>query len=77
MMPNEIVQQFKATRPATRLFDKWAVEKLTSLDITTIYRKMKDGTFPQPVRIGRRRVAWRESDIIAWQDGLVVGVKRG
>ena len=76
MMPNEIAQQLKAARPATRLLDKRAVEKLTSLDITTIYRKMKDGTFPQPVRIGRRRVAWRESDITVWQDGLVVGVKR-
>jgi prophage regulatory protein len=48
-------------RRADRLLNKWAVEQQTSLDITTIYRKMKAGTFPQPLRIGKRRVAWRES----------------
>jgi len=60
---------------ADRLLNKWAVEKQTSLDITTIYRKMKAGTFPQPVRVGKRRVAWRESDIAAWQASLEVGVR--
>jgi len=64
-------------RRAERLLDKWAVEEKTSLDITTIYRKMKAGTFPQPVRVGKRRVAWRESDIAAWQQGLAVGVRQG
>ena len=58
-----------------RLLNKWRVEERTSLDITTIYRKMKAGTFPQPVRVGRRRVAWRESDIAAWQAGLEVGIR--
>ena len=58
-----------------KLLDKWEVEDVTSLDITTIYRKMKAGTFPQPVRVGRRRVAWRESDIAAWQADLEVGTR--
>ena len=62
---------------ADRLLDKWAVEQRTSLDITTIYRKIKAGTFPPPVRVGRRRVAWRESDLVAWQSSLVVGVRVG
>lgn len=59
------------------LLDKWAIEERTSLDITTIYRKIKIGTFPAPLRVGLRRVAWRESDVAAWQDNLVVGVSRG
>jgi prophage regulatory protein len=65
----------KAGVPADdrRLLDKHAVEKMTSLDITTIYRKMSAGTFPQPVRVGRRRVAWRTSDILQWQQELQVG----
>jgi prophage regulatory protein len=63
------------TARADRLLNKWAVERETSLDITTIYRKMKAGTFPQPVRVGKRRVAWRESDIVAWQAGLEVGTR--
>ena len=59
---------------AERLLDKWAIEDRTSLDITTIYRKMKAGTFPEPVRVGKRRVAWRESDVVKWQQNLVQGV---
>ena len=62
---------------ADRLLDKWAVEERTSLDITTIYRRIKNGTFPAPLRVGLRRVAWRESDVAAWQNNLVVGVNRG
>jgi prophage regulatory protein len=58
-----------------RLLDKWEVEDVTSLDITTIYRKMKAGDFPKPLRVGRRRVAWRQSDITAWQAGLEVGTR--
>ena len=63
-----------SARIADHLLDKWQIEERTSLDITTIYRKMKAGTFPQPVRVGRRRVAWRESDVARWQSDLVVGV---
>jgi prophage regulatory protein len=59
-----------------RLLDKWEVEDVTSLDITTIYRKMKAEDFPKPLRVGRRRVAWRQSDITAWQAGLEVGTRR-
>ena len=64
-----------ALRDERQLLDKWHVEKLTSLDITTIYRKMKAGSFPQPVRVGRRRVAWRTSEIIQWQQGLQAGTE--
>lgn len=69
------------TPPPTRatnelkLLDKWKVEEITSLDITTIYRKIKVGDFPKPVRVGRRRVAWRESDIAAWQTRLEEGTR--
>jgi prophage regulatory protein len=72
---NSTLEAPTAALRADRLLNKWAVEKQTSLDITTIYRKMKAGTFPQPVRVGKRRVAWRESDIAAWQAGLEVGTR--
>lgn len=62
-------------RVADRLLDKRELKDRTSLDISTIYRKMKAGTFPQPVRIGRRRVAWRESDVAEWQRNLEVGTR--
>jgi prophage regulatory protein len=60
---------------ADRLLNKRDLEERTSLDISTIYRKMKAGTFPQPVQIGRRRVAWRESDVAEWQRSLEVGTR--
>lgn len=63
------------SRDDRQLLNKHALEKMTSLDITTIYRRMKTGTFPQPVRIGRRRVAWRTSDIVQWQQDLEVGTE--
>jgi predicted DNA-binding transcriptional regulator AlpA/predicted XRE-type DNA-binding protein len=58
-----------------QLLNKHAVEKMTSLDITTIYRKMAAGTFPQPVKVGRRRVAWRTADIMRWQQDLEIGTE--
>jgi len=71
----EIASKPETPRDDRQLLDKHALEKMTSLDITTIYRKMSAGTFPQPVKIGRRRVAWRTSDIMQWQQQLEVGTE--
>jgi prophage regulatory protein len=38
----------------------------TGLSRSTIYRKIKDGTFPSQVRISEHCCGWRESDIIRW-----------
>ena len=73
-MASGTIPQSIPTRISDRLLDKWAVEERTSLDITTIYRKIKAGTFPQPVRVGKRRVAWRSIDVDAWEKALVQGV---
>lgn len=43
-----------------------AVRNVTSLSKATIYRKMVDGSFPRAVKIGKSRVAWRQSDIANW-----------
>lgn len=51
------------------------VERKTGLDRATIYRRIKAGTFPPPLQIGPRRVAWPEAAVLAWQQSLVVGVK--
>ena len=41
---------------------------LTGLRKSSIYAMIKDGSFPAPVRIGRRAVAWRQEDIGRWID---------
>jgi prophage regulatory protein len=32
----------------------------------TFWRKVKDGTFPKPVKLGARITAWRVGDVRAW-----------
>ena len=43
------------------------VEALTGLKKTSLYNGAHDGSFPKPIRISARCVAWRESDLVAWQ----------
>lgn len=42
------------------------VHRLTGLSITTIWRAIRRGDLPPPVRISPGRVAWRPSTIRAW-----------
>jgi len=51
---------------AKRILRRPEVEARTGLSRSTIYQWMKDGQFPQPVKLGARLVAWRESDVNAW-----------
>lgn len=44
------------------------VEQLVQLSRSTIYAAVKAGTFPAPVRIGTRAVAWRVADVEQWLD---------
>lgn len=52
-----------------RLLTRHEVESRTSLSRTTIYRKMREGTFPVPLKISERAVRWSLSEIEAWLDG--------
>jgi prophage regulatory protein len=49
-----------------RLLRMPEVRARTGMGATTIYRRMNEGTFPRPVDIGGRRVAWRESEVDEW-----------
>lgn len=51
------------------------VIKLVGIGRTVIYERIKAGTFPQPVQIGLRAVAWDEEDLAKWQASLPRGVK--
>ena len=54
------------TDATDRLLRRREVEQMTGLSTTTLYKCMKDGTFPKPVRLTVRAVRWRLSDINAW-----------
>lgn len=40
------------------------VKRRTGLSTSTIYRMMREGTFPKPIKIGRlRSVGWIDSEV--------------
>ncbi|WP_448539067.1 helix-turn-helix transcriptional regulator [Sphingobium yanoikuyae] len=39
---------------------------MIGLSRSTIYDSMSRGLFPRPLRIGRKAVGWRHSDISEW-----------
>lgn len=53
-----------------RLLRRPVVQEMTGLSRSSIYAKMADGSFPRPVQIGARAVAWKESDILNWMQQL-------
>ena len=42
------------------------VQERTGLSRSTIYDRIKDGTFPKPIQLGPRSVGWVESEIEDW-----------
>ena len=40
--------------------------ELLGIGRATLSKWRKDGTFPDPVKLGTKMVAWREEDIDAW-----------
>ena len=42
------------------------VRARTGLSRSTIYRKIKEGTFPAQIRISVNGAGWKESDINRW-----------
>lgn len=43
------------------------VSDTVGLRRTAIYKAIKDGTFPAPIRIGAQAVAWDSGEIEQWQ----------
>ena len=37
---------------------------------TTLWRDVRAGRFPAPVKVGRNRIGWLESEITDWQENL-------
>lgn len=71
MSLNESPQPLQTTQGAnpvkpSKLIRLPAVEAITALKKSTLYAKVKDKTFPAPVRLSARAVAWREEDVFRW-----------
>ena len=48
-------------------------ERLVPFSAPTLWRRVADGTFPAPLRLGPGVTAWRMSDIALWQQKQVEG----
>jgi prophage regulatory protein len=47
------------------------VKARTGLSRSTIYLRIKDGSFPTPIALGPRSVGWLEADVEAWIEARV------
>ena len=53
-----------------------AVIEMVGMKRATIYKWIKAGTFPEPVQLGPRAVAWDQEKIAEWQSNRETGVKK-
>ena len=67
------MQQNQSIGPLLRLP---SVEAQTGLSKSEIDRRIKAGTFPQPLKLGARAVAWPAAQIDAWVKSLIQGVSK-
>jgi prophage regulatory protein len=51
-----------------------SVMRLTGLGRSTIYRLVASKSFPVPVKLAARAIAWRRSDIEAWSESRPVSM---
>ncbi len=48
-----------------------SVKAQTGKSTSRIYAEMAEGTFPKPVKIGPRAVAWIQTEIQSWIDSKI------
>ena len=56
--------------PPTRMLSLDEVQSRTTLSKTSLWRRVRAGTFPASVSLGGHRRAWREAEVTAWLDSL-------
>lgn len=44
----------------------------TTFAKSTLHAQVAAGEFPKPIRLGKRRVAWRLSDLLTWAESREV-----
>jgi prophage regulatory protein len=61
----------KAPAVGKRLIPTKVVMAKTSQSRTSLWRSVRNRTFPPPVRISPGRVGWLEEDVDAWIDARI------
>jgi prophage regulatory protein len=52
-----------------------AVKVLTALSGSSIWLKVKNGTFPKPIKLSENCTAWNASDVEAWAQSRITASK--
>lgn len=52
--------------PETGYIRQVQLVKIIPFSAATLWRKVKDGSFPSPVKLSARVTAWRVEDLRAW-----------
>jgi prophage regulatory protein len=47
------------------------VTEMVGFSKTTLYARVKDGSFPKPIRLGPNSVAFLEADILDWMQSQI------
>jgi prophage regulatory protein len=68
-----MVRQYRnnSDPPHQQLYRLPAVKYQTGLGRSSIYDGVSKGTFPSPIKIGARAVAWLADEIAAWIDARI------
>ena len=53
-----------------RLVTRAEVERRVGLERSALYRAMREGRFPEPLRVGPKSVRWLLSEVEQWIAGL-------
>lgn len=56
-----------------RIYRRPDVEHMVGLSRSTLYAMMAEGTFPKPIKLGKRAVGWREADLLSWLEYRSLG----
>lgn len=59
------------SHPIRRFIKRQAVEDITGLSCSEIYRRIAAGTFPAQVTLGPKSVVWIEAEVLAWCDARI------
>jgi prophage regulatory protein len=56
------------TNAAPRIIRREEVKHMTGLPFSSLYERVKAGTFPAPIRLGAgaKAAGWVEAEVIAW-----------
>lgn len=68
--PTQAKQSSKADLPATGYVRLALLLQLIPFSRATVWRKVKDGKFPKPIKLSEHVTAWRVEDVRAWMDGI-------